>query len=75
MSVPGEPAPGDELPAGFPVTAPPLAGPVTFDQCWSDLTFVHWPVRPDDIAHLLPAGTRPDVFGDGLTYVGLVPLR
>jgi uncharacterized protein len=43
-----------------------------FAQHWAELTFVHWPVRPDAIAHLFPAGTRPDVF-DGLTYVGLVP--
>ena len=45
-----------------------------FDQSWLDLTFVHWPVRPDDVAHLYPPGTRPDVF-DGMTYVGLVPFR
>jgi uncharacterized protein YqjF (DUF2071 family) len=25
------------------------------------------------VAHLYPAGTRPDVFADGLTYVALVP--
>ena len=43
-----------------------------FSQHWADLTFVHWPVRPDVVAHLFPAGARPDVF-DKLTYVGLVP--
>lgn len=63
----------DDL-AGFPVAAPPLGGPVWFDQSWLDLTFLHWPVRPDDVAHLYPRGTHPDVF-DGLTYVGLVPFR
>lgn len=42
-------------------------------QFWADLTFVHWPVRPDTVAHMYPPGTRPDVFDDGLTYVGLVP--
>ncbi|WP_319428651.1 YqjF family protein [Mycobacterium sp. RTGN5] len=63
----------DDL-AGFPVAAPPLGGPVWFDQSWRDLTFVHWPVRPDDVAPLYPPGTRPDVF-DGVTYVGLVPFR
>ena len=31
---------------GYPITSPPLPGPVTFDQRWSELTFVHWPVRP-----------------------------
>jgi uncharacterized protein len=58
--------------AGYPVTAPPLPRPIVFGQHWADLTFVHWPVRPDTVAHLFPAGTRPDVF-DGLTYVALVP--
>lgn len=58
--------------AGFPVTAPALAGPVTFDQFWADLTFVHWPVRPEAVAHLYPPGTRPDTF-DGLAYAALVP--
>lgn len=43
-----------------------------FAQHWADLTFVHWPVRPEDVAHLFPRGTRPDVF-DGRTYAGLIP--
>ena len=59
--------------AGFPVTAPPLPGPVAFDQRWSELTFLHWPVRPESVAHMYPPGTRPDVFADGMTYVALVP--
>lgn len=59
--------------AGFPVLPPPLRLPVLFDQLWSDLTFVHWPVRPEDVTHLFPEGTRPDVFSDGMTYVALVP--
>ncbi len=57
----------------FLVTAPPLPRPVLFDQFWADLAFVHWPVDPEGVAHLFPPGTRPDVFTDGLTYVGLVP--
>ena len=61
--------------AGFPVAAPPLRRPVLFDQSWVDLTFMHWPVHPDAVAHLYPPGTRPDVFADGMTYVGLVPFR
>ena len=64
---------GNPALAGYPVTPPPLTGPVTFDQRWSDLTFVHWPVRPDSVAHMFPPGTRPDVFVNGLTYVALVP--
>jgi uncharacterized protein YqjF (DUF2071 family) len=60
-------------PVTFPVTAPPLPRPVLFNQFWADLTFVHWPVSPESVAHLFPRGTRPDVFADGLTYVALVP--
>ena len=58
--------------AGFPVIAPALPRPVTFEQFWADLTFVHWPVRPEAVAPLFPPGTRPDVF-DGMTYAGLIP--
>lgn len=57
----------------FSEIAPPLPRPVLFDQFWADLTFVHWPVQPQSVAHLFPPGTRPDVFDDGLTYVALVP--
>jgi hypothetical protein len=42
-------------------------------QHWDHLTFVHWPVDPATVAHLFPHGTRPYVFTDGNTYVGLVP--
>ncbi len=58
--------------AGYPVTAPALPGAAVFDQFWADVTFVHWPVDADAVAHLLPPGTRPDVF-EGRTYVALVP--
>jgi uncharacterized protein len=60
-----------ESPAGFPITAPILPRPGTFEQYWADLTFLHWPVRPESVAHLYPPGTRPDVF-EGVTYAGLV---
>ncbi|WP_249382698.1 YqjF family protein [Actinotalea sp. K2] len=43
-------------------------------QAWLDLTFLHWRVAADDVAPLLPPGTRPDVF-DGSSWVGLVPFR
>jgi uncharacterized protein YqjF (DUF2071 family) len=59
--------------AGYPVTPPPLPGRTTFEQRWADLTFIHWPVRPESVAGLYPPGTRPDVFADGMTYVGLIP--
>ncbi|MBI0298273.1 DUF2071 domain-containing protein [Streptomyces sp. PRKS01-29] len=44
----------------------------TLVQRWEELTFLHWPVEPERVAPLLPAGTRPDTL-DGVTYVGLVP--
>jgi len=54
--------------------APALTGPVMMNQDWRDLTFLHWAVEPDRVAHYLPAGVRPDVL-EGRTYVGLVPFR
>jgi len=81
-AIPGPPAPksgesgessGSPALAGYPITPPPLPGPVTFEQRWGELTFVHWPVVPETIEHLYPPGTRPDVFADGMTYVALVP--
>ncbi|MBV8348871.1 MAG: DUF2071 domain-containing protein [Mycolicibacterium sp.] len=72
----GTPDPSSALSllAGYPVTAPSLPRPFVLGQCWGDLTFVHWPVRPDSVAHMYPPGTRPDIFADGMTYVALVPL-
>lgn len=43
-------------------------------QSWLDVAFVHWAADPDDVAPLLPPGTRPDTL-DGVTYIGLVPFR
>jgi uncharacterized protein YqjF (DUF2071 family) len=62
-----------DVPEGFPVDPPALPRPHFTLQHWGSLTFVHWPVDPAAIAHLYPTGTRPDVFSDGITYVGLVP--
>ncbi|TWT75444.1 YqjF family protein [Allorhodopirellula solitaria] len=39
---------------------------------WSDLLFAHWPVEPDKIASLLPAGVTLDTRG-GKAWVGIVP--
>ncbi|MGX9670436.1 YqjF family protein [Mycobacterium sp. HM-7] len=58
---------------GFLVDAPPLRQPAWVEQFWGDLTFLHWPVDPASVAPLFPPDTAPDVFTDGLTYVGLVP--
>lgn len=54
--------------------APPLAGRALTAQHWDNLTFLHWPVDPADLAPFFPAGTRPDVL-DGASYVGLVPFE
>ena len=54
--------------------APRLRGRVMMNQDWRDLTFLHWAVEPERVAHLLPPGVRPDTL-DGVTYVGLIPFR
>ena len=54
-----------------PSTPRPVRRP-SLVQGWHELTFLHWPVEPERVAALLPAGTRPDTL-DGVTYVGLVP--
>ncbi len=61
------------LPAGYPVLSPRLPRPVLMEQEWNDLAFVHWPVEPASVAAFFPPGTRPDIWGDGFTYVALVP--
>ncbi|MFI6284632.1 YqjF family protein [Streptomyces sp. NPDC051018] len=61
--------PGPVSPDAPGVIASPL-----LTQWWLDLTFVHWPVDPDLVAGLLPAGTVPDTL-HGTTYVGLVAFR
>lgn len=57
---------------GVPAEAPPLHGPVVFDQRWCDLTYLHWPVDPAEVMRWMPPGVRPDVV-DGVTHVGLIP--
>lgn len=54
--------------------APELAGRVMMNQDWRDLTFLHWAVDPELVAHRMPSGVRPDTL-DGVTYVGLIPFR
>ncbi|KAA1428650.1 YqjF family protein [Nocardioides antri] len=39
---------------------------------WLDMTLVHWPVPPDRVQRLLPAGLRIDEF-DGTAWVGWTP--
>ena len=66
--------PEQVVPEPVSALAPPLRGPVLMHQHWRDLTYVHWAVDPDRVAHLMPDGVRPDEL-DGRTYVGLVPFR
>ena len=54
--------------------APALHGRVLMSQGWRDLTFLHWAVEPELVAHRMPPGVRPDTL-DGATYVGLIPFR
>lgn len=63
-----------EPPTPEPLTATPPAAVrrAVFTQHWTDLTMLHWPVDPELVAPLLPAGTVPDLH-DGSTWVGLVP--
>lgn len=55
-------------------TAPGLPGRQLLHQYWADLVFLHWPVAAEQVAPLLPAGTRPDEHG-GSSWVGLVHFR
>jgi uncharacterized protein YqjF (DUF2071 family) len=55
-------------------TAPRRLRGTILTQQWRELTFLHWPVPPEQVAPLLPAGTVPDLF-DGVTWVGLVAFR
>src|SRR5689334_14101364 len=48
--------------------------PVIMNQSWRDLTFLHWTVAPEEVAHRMPPGVRPDTL-DGVTFVGLIPFR
>jgi uncharacterized protein len=54
--------------------APILPWPRMFPQRWLNLTFLHWAVEPDSIAHLYPRGTKPDTF-EGSSFVGVVPFQ
>ena len=34
-----------------------LTGPVTMNQSWRDLTFLHWAVGPEEVANWMPPGS------------------
>src|SRR5882757_1425192 len=54
--------------------APILRWPRLLGQNWLNLSFLHWAVEPDSIAHLYPPGTEPDTF-EGSSFVGVVPFQ
>lgn len=41
---------------------------------WDDLLFAHWPVAPEAIRHLIPAGLDLDLH-EGLAWISVVPFR
>ena len=43
-------------------------------QTWHDLLFAHWPVSPDRLRTLIPAGLTLDLF-DGHAWLGVVPFH
>lgn len=51
----------------------PIARPI-LTQEWVDVSFVHWRVKAERVAPLLPKGVVPDEY-DGSSWVGLVPFR
>ncbi|HWC97344.1 MAG TPA: DUF2071 domain-containing protein [Candidatus Sulfopaludibacter sp.] len=42
------------------------------NQAWQDLTFLHWPLAPQAVRRLVPAGLELDLW-DGAAWVALVP--
>ena len=50
------------------------AGPWIMAQTWHDLLFAHWPVEPDLVRAMIPAGLELDTF-DGQAWIGVVPFR
>ncbi|ROS21778.1 YqjF family protein [Cellulomonas sp. PhB150] len=55
-------------------TATPLTRRIILTQEWQRVTFLHWRVPAQDVAPLLPSGTRPDEH-DGSSWVGLIAFR
>ena len=53
---------------------PPPARPWVITQTWTDLLFAHWPVPPQTLRTLIPAGLELDTF-DGQAWVGVIPFE
>jgi uncharacterized protein YqjF (DUF2071 family) len=58
----------DEAVRQYPVPG----GPHVMHMRWSELLFAHWPVDPDALAAMLPAGLTVETW-DGVAWVGVVP--
>jgi uncharacterized protein len=58
----------DHRPFPFP------RAPYVMAQTWSDLLFAHWPMRPQQLEHLIPSGLTIDTY-EGNAWVGVIPLR
>ncbi|CAN5326678.1 DUF2071 domain-containing protein [soil metagenome] len=54
--------------------APAVTGWRVASQRWSKLTFLHWRIPSSQLAHLMPAGVRPDEH-DGTSWVGLIAFQ
>lgn len=53
----------------------PLPGtPWVGRQSWLDLAFLHWPIRVEQVRHLVPPGLAIQEH-EGSTWLGLVPFR
>lgn len=50
------------------------SGPWIMLQRWHDLLFAHWPLSPEALRPLLPAGLPLDTY-DGQAWLGVVPFR
>ena len=65
-----EPEPVDSIDRAAPARRPLQR--TVMRQCWSDLLFVHWRVRPEVLRPHIPPPLVLDLF-EGWAYVGLVP--
>ena len=51
---------------------PPPRGRWLLAQSWRDLLFAHWPIRPEALRPMLPAGMTLDTFA-GEAWIGDIP--
>lgn len=53
---------------------PRLETKTIMSQRWSDASFLHWRVSPDQVARYMPEGCVPDIV-DGSAWVGLIAFQ